>query len=188
MQTNQASSLLIFLFQLHMMLTTKKNLLFICTTLFVIALCSLLQQESSIYYYNDDLLPSNNDKYVHNNRRRLMRYKRVYYKWDATPPQLEEERDVPLQICGRLIPYQTNNTNFEEQYSTCPSSDKQPPSETTVLLLEGLETYGRTGNNFAELLHVMQYVKDHNDIIEDMKGSKHLILGIMLGSWATQVK
>lgn len=45
-----------------------------------------------------------------------------------------------------------------------------------MLLLEGVSTFGRTGNNLIEFLHALQIARDR-----DLK------LGIMHGSWAMQV-
>jgi hypothetical protein len=55
--------------------------------------------------------------------------------------------------------------------STCPGSTNK-----SMLLLEGVNTFGRTGNNLIEFLHALQFARDRD-----------VTLGIMKGSWAMQV-
>mmetsp|Transcript_402 Transcript_402/g.797 ORF Transcript_402/g.797 Transcript_402/m.797 type:complete len:171 (+) Transcript_402:127-639(+) len=84
----------------------------------------------------------------------------------------EDEGEPPIQICGRVAPIPHDRVRrLSNKYSSCTSFDR-PPENTTLLLLEGMETFGRTGNNLIEFLHSLQYAKD-----EDMA------LGIMPNSW-----
>ena len=50
------------------------------------------------------------------------------------------------------------------KYGSCPLLGN-PPEETKILLLEGMETYGRTGNNLIEILHSLQYGKDNGYVV-----------------------
>ena len=59
-----------------------------------------------------------------------------------------------------------------EQYN-CNYLSHNPPEQTTILLLEGMITYGRTGNNLIEFFHALQYGREHN-----------VLVGIMRGSWS----
>ena len=60
--------------------------------------------------------------------------------------------------------------------STPKESDCPGLNSNTILLLEGTQTYGRTGNALIEFLHSLQYARD-NDII----------LGVRYGSWAMRL-
>ncbi|KAL3799103.1 hypothetical protein HJC23_002231 [Cyclotella cryptica] len=104
--------------------------------------------------------------------------------WKGTPMNLKEKKQFrqltdeiqnvePLHICER-----STNTKalgeidlLKDYVSTCPGSNNQD-----MLLLEGVSTFGRTGNNLIEFLHALQLARD-----------RHLTLGIMHGSWAMQV-
>ena len=81
----------------------------------------------------------------------------------------------PLNVCGRLapIPHEKDVEIMQRYSAACPLKDN-PPDKIKLLLLDGLETYGRTGNNLVELLHAFQYAKD-----------KGLVVAIAMGSWAT---
>ena len=83
----------------------------------------------------------------------------------------------PLQVCGTIPAPITHEQDMKtiKKYLSCPLT-KLPPKETTILLLDGVGTYGRTGNNLIEFLHALQYAKDHN-----------ILVGIVEGSWATQL-
>lgn len=70
-------------------------------------------------------------------------------------------------ICGRPANLGT---------STPKESDCPGLNSNTILLLEGTQTYGRTGNQLIEFLHALQYARD-NDII----------LGVKYGSWAMRL-
>ena len=54
---------------------------------------------------------------------------------------------------------------------TCAGSDSND-----VLLLMGIGTFGRTGNNLIELLHALQYARDHD-----------IQLGIKYDSWVMRL-
>jgi len=82
----------------------------------------------------------------------------------------------PLAICDRAPPIlKTTDRNIRKKYSGCELL-KKPPEETTLLILEGLNTFGRTGNNLIELLHAFQYGRDHDAVV-----------AIQHGSWATHM-
>eukprot|EP00985_Skeletonema_marinoi_P026874 scaffold21246_cov83-Skeletonema_marinoi.AAC.1 len=57
--------------------------------------------------------------------------------------------------------------------TTCPGSTTD---SNKLILLDGTDTYGRTGNNLMEFLHALQYSRD-NDIQ----------LGVKYGSWAMRL-
>ena len=61
------------------------------------------------------------------------------------------------------------------KYGSCPLLGN-PSEETKILLLEGMETYGRTGNNLIEILHSLQYGKDNGYVV-----------AIRFWSWPTYV-
>jgi hypothetical protein len=73
----------------------------------------------------------------------------------------------PFYICNRPA-----DLGIKAQHATCPGST----NSNQLLLLDGTDTYGRTGNNLIEFLHALQYSRD-NDIQ----------LGIRYGSWAMRV-
>lgn len=73
----------------------------------------------------------------------------------------------PFYICNRPADLGT-----KAQHVTCPGST----NSNQLLLLDGTETYGRTGNNLIEFLHALQYSRD-NDIQ----------LGVKYGSWAMRL-
>jgi hypothetical protein len=75
--------------------------------------------------------------------------------------------DEPFHICGR--PADLSATS--PQHVSCPR-----PASNQLLLLEGTETYGRTGNNLIEFLHALQYSRD-----------KDIQLGVKYGSWAMRL-
>eukprot|EP01082_Thalassiosira_pseudonana_P014668 g13370.t1 g13370 contig8:527562-536153(+) len=78
----------------------------------------------------------------------------------------------PLTVCGRPADLGTlKDFNLLRDYSVCPGGVSQD-----VLLLEGSQTFGRTGNNLIEFLHALQFSRD-----------KNVVLGIMSDSWAFQV-
>lgn len=55
-------------------------------------------------------------------------------------------------------------------FSSCPLLEK-PPEETSLLILEGLQTFGRTGNNLIEILHALQYGFDKNVVVAIKHGT-----------------
>eukprot|EP00581_Thalassiosira_minuscula_P013980 CAMPEP_0183716296 /NCGR_PEP_ID=MMETSP0737-20130205/10264_1 /TAXON_ID=385413 /ORGANISM="Thalassiosira miniscula, Strain CCMP1093" /LENGTH=427 /DNA_ID=CAMNT_0025945547 /DNA_START=84 /DNA_END=1367 /DNA_ORIENTATION=+ len=83
---------------------------------------------------------------------------------------------APIRICDRdaPIPYDLDIL-MHERYGRCPLLDR-PPERTTILLLEGVETFGRTGNNLIEFFHSLQYARDQD-----------VVVGIMAGSWPTHL-
>jgi len=79
---------------------------------------------------------------------------------------------MPLEVCGRVAPIPHDiDVRRTRKYRECPLL-QDPPEQTTLLLLEGLETFGRTGNNLIEFLHALQFARDHNAVV-----------GVMMGSW-----
>ena len=81
----------------------------------------------------------------------------------------------PMSVCGRMspIPHEEDVRVMNKYALECASRNSGGPEDTTLLLLEGSKTYGRTGNNLIEFLHALQYAKD-----------KNIVVGIMQGSWA----
>ena len=79
----------------------------------------------------------------------------------------------PLEVCGRLADIGTaEDLALLQRYAQCPEMSPGRP----ILILNGKDSYGRTGNNLVELLHAVQYARD-NDIQ----------LGISVHSWAMDV-
>ena len=74
----------------------------------------------------------------------------------------------PLHVCGRAAVIDHDlDMHIMNKYTTssCPSHT-YPPKEITVVYLGNVyHTYGQTGNNLIELLHVMQYAHDHNYLL-----------------------
>jgi len=81
----------------------------------------------------------------------------------------------PMSVCGRMspIPHEEDVRVMNKYALECASRNRGKPKDTSLLLLEGSKTYGRTGNNLIEFLHALQYAKD-----------KNVVVGIMQGSWA----
>lgn len=80
----------------------------------------------------------------------------------------------PLSICGRpaaITPEQDQEimTNF---LSTCKPVGLNDP----ILLIEGVETFGRTGNNLIEFLHALERAQNEG-----------MTVGIMIDSWVVPV-
>ena len=97
-------------------------------------------------------------------------------QYDATPTKDTQVNLEPLSVCGRISPIpHEEDTRIKKKYaSEC--SNNGPPEETSILLLEGIVTHGRTGNNLIEFLHALQYAKDYG-----------LIVGIMKDSWSIRL-
>jgi len=75
----------------------------------------------------------------------------------------------PSYICNRPA-----DLGAPAQHATsCPGSTTD---SNKLILLDGTDTYGRTGNNLMEFLHALQYSRD-NDIQ----------LGVKYGSWAMRL-
>jgi hypothetical protein len=95
-------------------------------------------------------------------------------------------------VCDREAPISPeSDAEISEKYSAwCPlassssSSHRRrrrrrrppPPGQTSILLWEGVETFGRTGNNLIEFMHGLQYARDND-----------LLPVIYAGSWATHL-
>ena len=83
----------------------------------------------------------------------------------------------PLVVCDRTAPIPPElDAAISEKYAPCPVPPDRPPGETSVLLWEGVETFGRTGNNLIEFMHGLQYARDND-----------LLPGVMAGSWAPEL-
>lgn len=86
----------------------------------------------------------------------------------------EEKRKIevyePLTICDRPADVGENeDITHLQQYSQCSEITQDKP----ILLLEGKNAHGRTGNNLIEFLHAIQEARDQD-----------IQLGIMAHSWA----
>lgn len=71
---------------------------------------------------------------------------------DTTPDDISDtntgDNDTPpLSVCDRLapIPYEKEKMIKLKYDTDCSTNNRKPPEETTLLLLEGLQTFGRTG-------------------------------------------
>lgn len=111
----------------------------------------------------------------------------VYAKDDAIGAYTEDDAALevdagpepnlaPINVCGRVAPIPHDiDVLIARKYSDCRLT-RRAPQNTELLLLEGVETFGRTGNNLIEFLHSLQYAKEHE-----------MVVGIMMGSWATHL-
>jgi len=96
----------------------------------------------------------------------------VDLKDDITPQSIMQ----PLHVCERAAPIpHDEDMKFMQEYASCSSLNK-PPEETTLLVLDEMQTFGRTGNNLIEFLHSFQYAKDHD-----------VVLAIKRGTWVTHL-
>ena len=79
----------------------------------------------------------------------------------------------PLSVCERLAPisHDKDLQILSKYKSQCTANKSKTPQETSLLLLEGVKTYGRTGNNLIEFLHAMQYAKDYGHTVAIKHGS-----------------
>ena len=84
----------------------------------------------------------------------------------------------PLSVCDRMapIPHEEDMRITQKYNSECAMSIGRPEN-TTLLLLEGIKTFGRTGNNLIEFLHALQYARDYGHVVGIMQGSwpQHMI-------------
>jgi len=79
---------------------------------------------------------------------------------------------MPMEVCGRMAPIAHDiDIRRTRKYREC-ALLQNPRKHTTLLLLEGVETFGRTGNNLIEFLHGLQFASDHDAVV-----------GVMMGSW-----
>ena len=96
----------------------------------------------------------------------------VDLKDDVTPKSIMQ----PLHICERAAPIpHDEDMKLMQEYASCSLLNK-PPEETTLLVLDELQTYGRTGNNLIEFLHSFQYAKDHDVVLAIKRGTIPLVL------------
>ena len=92
---------------------------------------------------------------------------------EAVRKLLGDDGYEPLEVCGRLADIGTaEDLALLRRYAQCPEMSPDRP----IVVLNGQDAYGRTGNNLVELLHAVQYARD-NDIQ----------LGISVHSWAMDV-
>ncbi len=89
--------------------------------------------------------------------------------YDRPPPNEE-----PLSICGRpaAIPPEQDLEIMTKFQSNCKPVGPDDP----ILLIEGVETFGRTGNNLIEFLHALERAQNEG-----------MTVGIMMDSWLMPV-
>jgi len=86
---------------------------------------------------------------------------------------LKEEDYQPLAICDRNADVgSAEDFAAMQEYAQCTDITKDKP----ILLLEGIKSHGRTGNNIIEFLHAIQEARDMD-----------IQLGIMYRSWAMKL-
>ncbi len=86
---------------------------------------------------------------------------------------LEDHGYEPLEVCGRPADAGTaEDLAALRRFARCPEITPDRP----ILILNGRDAWGRTGNNLVELLHAIQYARD-----------KDVQLGIGVHSWAMDV-
>ena len=174
--------------------------LLLCCIGIVCSIWNLKRSRDSINYYHDtDNTIDNNDI---GTRRQLKVYPKSYHKWndnDASDSSsnhnkslgrpgresrelLKEKHSMPLQICSRAAPisHSYDLEIFTKYANICQEHMSKPKSETSVLLLDGLAGFGRTGNNFIEFLHALQYARDQPE-------NTNMIVGIMFGTFFQQL-
>ena len=84
----------------------------------------------------------------------------------------------PLSVCDRMAPIpHEEDMRITQKYNSECAMNIGRPENTTLLLLEGIKTFGRTGNNLIEFLHALQYARDYGHVV-----------GIMEGSWPLNMK
>ena len=72
---------------------------------------------------------------------------------------------MPLQICPREAPISHEiEVEMARKYGSCPLLD-DPPESTSILLIQGNETYGRFGNNMIEIMHAFLYARENGVIV-----------------------
>lgn len=83
----------------------------------------------------------------------------------------------PIRICNRIAPLSMDiEMQALQQFANCHNIIHNPPEQSTILILEGVHTFGRTGNNLIEFFHALQYGRDNN-----------VLVGIKRGSWPTHL-
>ncbi|KAL3773626.1 hypothetical protein ACHAW5_008213 [Stephanodiscus triporus] len=99
---------------------------------------------------------------------------------EAARQLLQDDYDEyePIEVCGRAADIGKAEEDMAarrgRRYAArqCPRMSPDKP----IVIINGQDSYGRTGNNLVELLHAVQYARD-NDIQ----------LGISVHSWAMDV-
>ncbi len=83
---------------------------------------------------------------------------------------------MPLQICHREAPISHEiEVEMARKYGSCPLLD-DPPESTGILLIQGIPTYGKFGNNMIEIMHAFLYARENG-----------VIVAIRRHSWAAHV-
>ena len=78
----------------------------------------------------------------------------------------------PLSVCDRMAPIpHEEDMRITQKYNSECAMNIGRPENTTLLLLEGIKTFGRTGNNLIEFLHALQYARDYGHVVGIMEGS-----------------
>ncbi|KAL7531382.1 hypothetical protein ACHAXR_004006 [Thalassiosira sp. AJA248-18] len=98
--------------------------------------------------------------------------------FDGTNSLMQDMAEMaPLRVCERKAPVPHEiDMRILRKYARCPLLNHRPPDKTTILLLSGMQTFGRTGNNLIEFLHSLQYGRDQN-----------VLVAIVYGSWAPRM-
>ena len=83
---------------------------------------------------------------------------------------------TPLRICNRKVPISHEvDVQMMQKFGNCQLLSNAP-EETNILLIQGDQTFGRTGNNLIEILHSLEYARDNG-----------LVVAIRHYSWAAHV-
>ncbi|KAL3821844.1 hypothetical protein ACHAXA_002597 [Cyclostephanos tholiformis] len=86
---------------------------------------------------------------------------------------LQDKEYEPMKVCGRATDVgKAEDLALQQRYGQCPEINPARP----ILILSGQDAFGRTGNNLVELIHAVQYARDHD-----------IQLGIGVHSWAMDV-
>lgn len=92
--------------------------------------------------------------------------------WSSQDSEYSQDSQ-PLSVCDRNADVGSPEDFASlQKYAQCPEITTERP----ILLLAGLKTHGRTGNNLIEFLHAIQEARDMD-----------YQLGILYPSWATSV-
>ncbi len=91
----------------------------------------------------------------------------------ALPPSTSTST---IKVCSQVVPLPPRvEILIRERYASCPLLN-DTPEQTTILLLDNEDLFGRTGNNLIEFFHSLQYGRD-----------KGVVVGMMQDSWPTRM-
>ena len=113
---------------------------------------------------------------VHSIMRMMTRRTTTWYTTTHQPhlkaSEINQTAMEPLSVCERMAPIShEEDMRITQKYNSECARNIGRPENTTLLLLEGTKTFGRTGNNLIEFLHALQYARDYGHVVGIMEGS-----------------